>query len=310
MTFLEFEEQFLKPQTDNVIKGTLFEILSKYFLTKLSNKDSRDFVSIDLWDDFKEKNGKDCGIDIVITTKNNEYIGVQCKYHKNPIKLESNITNFFTLLQSGFESPSNKEIRFKEGILIATNGITEPVQQQLNNIHKMNHIPIEVIDRDQIKKLDIDYQYLVKNHVIKENSKTLHPYQIETINKVKEHYYIHNETRGKLIMACGTGKTYTSLQIIEQLTPNNSNILFLAPSIMLVGQTFREFRANRAKNTSCSYALICSDEDVGKVSKDKKDADEMLDGYILNKASTNPQDLITAFKHKKPNERLIVFSTY
>uniref|UniRef100_UPI000CF16DA8 DEAD/DEAH box helicase family protein n=1 Tax=Helicobacter cetorum TaxID=138563 RepID=UPI000CF16DA8 len=310
MTFLEFEEQYLKPQTDKQIKGTLFEILSKYFLTKLSNKSSKDFLSIDLWDDFKEKNGKDYGIDIVITTKDNEYIGVQCKYHKEPIELKGNLSNFFTLLQSGFISPNNKEIRFKEGILIAINGVTEPVQKQLNNIQKMNNIPIEVIDRDQIKKLDIDYKYLVEHNTIKENTKTLHAYQIEAINKVKEHYYTNNETRGKLIMACGTGKTYTSLQIIEQLTPSNSNILFLAPSIMLVGQTFREFRANRDKNTSCSYALICSDEDAGKTSKDKKDADEMFDGYILRRASTNPHDLIKAFKHKKPNERLIVFSTY
>ena len=49
--------------------------------------------------------------------------------------------------------------------------------------------------------------------------------------------------RGKLIMACGTGKTFTSLRLAEKMTPKSGRILFLAPSISLVSQTLREWTA-------------------------------------------------------------------
>ncbi|GAA9390342.1 hypothetical protein BTM417_12850 [Helicobacter pylori] len=62
---------------------------------------------------------------------------------------------------------------------------------------------------------------------------------IEAINATKEYFSNPKNTRGKLIMACGTGKTYTSLKIMEALEPKIT--LFLAPSIALLSQTFREY---------------------------------------------------------------------
>lgn len=46
-------------------------------------------------------------------------------------------------------------------------------------------------------------------------------------------------------MVCGTGKTYTSLKIIKSLEPKPNIVFFLAPSIALVSQTFREYCAQR-----------------------------------------------------------------
>ena len=48
-------------------------------------------------------------------------------------------------------------------------------------------------------------------------------------------------TRGKLIMACGTGKTFTSLRIAENETGGHGLVLFLVPSIALLGQTLRSW---------------------------------------------------------------------
>ena len=46
--------------------------------------------------------------------------------------------------------------------------------------------------------------------------------------------------RGKLIMACGTGKTFTSLKIAEHMAGHSGRggrVLFLVPSLSLLSQT-------------------------------------------------------------------------
>ena len=68
--------------------------------------------------------------------------------------------------------------------------------------------------------------------VIKIRQKLKH--QQDAINAAQD--YFQNHERGKLIMACGTGKTYTSLKIAEKLFPRGK-ILFLVPSISLLNQT-------------------------------------------------------------------------
>ena len=69
--------------------------------------------------------------------------------------------------------------------------------------------------------------------------KTLRPHQKEALDKAHEHF--KNADRGKLIMACGTGKTFNSLRIAENETNGKGLILFLVPSIALLGQTLREW---------------------------------------------------------------------
>ena len=47
--------------------------------------------------------------------------------------------------------------------------------------------------------------------------------------------------RGKLIMACGTGKTFTSLRAGGAMVGPGGSVLFLVPSISLLSQTLREW---------------------------------------------------------------------
>ncbi len=104
-------------------------------------------------------------------------------------------------------------------------------------------------------------------------------------------------------MACGTGKTYTSLKIIEAMVKPGDCVLFLAPSLALVGQTFRNFTMDHDSNKPFKACIICSDKHVGK------DEDIITDESIH--ASTNPEDLIKAYQEAQKNHvTLIVFSTY
>ncbi|BAW59449.1 type IIG restriction-modification enzyme [Helicobacter pylori] len=110
-------------------------------------------------------------------------------------------------------------------------------------------------------------------------------------------------------MACGTGKTYTSLKIMEALDPKIT--LFLAPSIALLSQTFREYA--QEKSDPFYASIVCSDDKVGKGKKNKNDddTDDIDFSELPNKPSTRPEDILSVQKKaQKENKRFIIFSTY
>ncbi len=131
------------------------------------------------------------------------------------------------------------------------------------------------------------------------------PHQTEAIEKTKEYFSDPKNARGKLIMACGTGKTYTSLKIMEALNPKI--MLFLAPSIALLSQTFREYAQEKSEPFYAS--IVCSDDKVGK-SKDEDNDDIKFSELPIN-PSTRLEDILSTHKKaQKENKRFIIFSTY
>ncbi|GAA8742020.1 DEAD/DEAH box helicase family protein [Helicobacter pylori] len=110
-------------------------------------------------------------------------------------------------------------------------------------------------------------------------------------------------------MACGTGKTYTSLKIMEAL--DSKITLFLAPSIALLSQTFREYA--QEKSDPFYASIVCSDDKVGKGKKNKNDddTDDIDFSELPNKPSTRPEDILSVCGlAQKENKRFIIFSTY
>ncbi len=106
-------------------------------------------------------------------------------------------------------------------------------------------------------------------------------------------------------MACGTGKTYTSLKIMEALDPKIT--LFLAPSIALLSQTFREYA--QEKSDPFYASIVCSDDKVGK--SKNEDNDDIKFSELPIKASTRLEDILSVYeKAQKENKRFIIFSTY
>ncbi len=131
------------------------------------------------------------------------------------------------------------------------------------------------------------------------------PHQQEAINATKEYFSNPKNARGKLIMACGTGKTYTSLKIMESLEPKI--MLFLAPSIALLSQTFREYAQEKSEPFYAS--IVCSDDKVGK--SKNEDNDDINFSELPLKPSTRLEDILSVYeKAKKENKRFIIFSTY
>ncbi|GHR72581.1 hypothetical protein VN0638_12700 [Helicobacter pylori] len=284
-------------------KGSLFEKISKQFLQE--HDSANEYESIKLWNDW-ELRGKerDRGIDIVIQTTSKEYIAVQCKFHQNSISL-NDISTFLTQLQSGVG-----EVRFKKGIIISTSHLSS---NALNAIEQIRSTGMG-IDIDEITEEDFIYSRIdwekfdptkTEDEIPLCDKKKPRPHQTEAIKATKEYFSSPKNARGKLIMACGTGKTYTSLKIMEALEPKIT--LFLVPSIALLSQTFREYAQEKSEPFYAS--IVCSDDKVGK--SKNEDNDDIKFSELPIKPSTNLKDILSVYeKAQKENKRFIIFSTY
>lgn len=288
------------------LKGSWFEKVSKRFLIEHDSTD--EYESIDLWNDW-ELRGKegDRGIDIVITTTSKEYIAVQCKFHQNSVSY-NDLSTFLLKLQSGVG-----EIGFKKGIIISTSNLSSNALKEIEQIRKSKGIDIVEISEEDFIYSQIDWEKFDPTQTQGElplcDKKKPRPHQIEAIKATKEYFSNPKNTRGKLIMACGTGKTYTSLKIMEALDPKIT--LFLAPSIALLSQTFREYAQEKSEPFYAS--IVCSDDKVGKGKKNKNDddTDDINFSELPLKPSTRPEDILSVHKKaQKENKRFIIFSTY
>ncbi len=284
-------------------KGSWFEKVSKRFLKE--HDSANEYESIDLWSDWELRgNEGDRGIDIVITTTSKEYIAVQCKYHQESVSL-NDIATFLSKLQSGVG-----EVRFKKGIIISTSHLSSNALKEIEQIRSTGMgIDIDEITEEDFIYSRIDWEKFDPTQTQDElplcDKKKPRSHQIEAINATKEYFSNSKNTRGKLIMACGTGKTYTSLKIMEALEPKIT--LFLAPSIALLSQTFREYAQEKSEPFYAS--IVCSDDKVGK-SKDE-DNDDINFSELPLKASTRLEDILSVYeKAQKENKRFIIFSTY
>ncbi|WQR89722.1 DEAD/DEAH box helicase [Helicobacter pylori] len=284
-------------------KGSLFEKISKQFLQE--HDSANEYESIDFWNDWKLRGKeRDKGIDIVITTSNKEYIAVQCKFHQNSISY-NDISPFLTQLLSGVG-----EVRFKKGIIISTSNLTSEALKAIEQIRSTGMgIDIDEITEEDFIYSRIDWEKFDPTKTEDEiplcDKKKPRPHQTEAINATKEYFSDPKNARGKLIMACGTGKTYTSLKIMETLDPKIT--LFLAPSIALLSQTFREYAQEKSEPFYAS--IVCSDDKVGQ--SKNEDNDDIKFSELPIKPSTRLEDILSVYqKAQKENKRFIIFSTY
>ncbi|GAA9157102.1 DEAD/DEAH box helicase family protein [Helicobacter pylori] len=205
------------------------------------------------------------------------------------------------------------EIRFKKGIIISTSNLSSNALNEIEQIRKNKGIDIVGISEEDFIYSQIDWEKFDPTKTQDElplcDKKKPRHHQVEAINATKEYFSSPKNTRGKLIMACGTGKTYTSLKIMEALEPKIT--LFLAPSIALLSQTFREYA--QEKSDPFYASIVCSDDKVGKGKKNKNDddTDDINFSELPNKPSTHPEDILSVCGlAQKENKRFIIFSTY
>ncbi|WP_312206777.1 DEAD/DEAH box helicase [Pseudomonas kuykendallii] len=281
-------------------KGTYFEeLICAYLRNEATYRDLYDKVWMYAeWAKEQGLSGKDAGIDLVARTQGTgEYHAIQCKLYAEDYKLQKkDIDSFFTA--SG-KAPFSHRI-----IVTTTNNWSEHAEDALQG----QQPPVSKIDLQALEDSQIDWaKYQPNQAVAFKARKQLRDHQQTALNAVAAG--LKDAERGKLIMACGTGKTFTSLKIAEQQAGKGKRVLFLVPSLSLLSQTLTEWTQESA--TPLHSFAVCSDSDVGKKRKAEDDAVQVFTHELRYPATTKADRLAAEMLKRHDAEHMsVVFSTY
>jgi predicted helicase len=281
-------------------KGTYFEeLICAYLRNEATYRDLYDKVWMYAeWAKEQGLSGKDAGIDLVARTQGTgEYHAIQCKLYAEDYKVQKkDIDSFFTA--SG-KAPFSHRV-----IVTTTNNWSEHAEDALQG----QQPPVSKIDLQALEDSQIDWaKYQSNQTVVLKARKQLRDHQQTALNAVAAG--LKDAERGKLIMACGTGKTFTSLKIAEQLAGKGKRVLFLVPSLSLLSQTLTEWTQESA--TPLHSFAVCSDSDVGKKRKAEDDAVQVFTHELRYPATTKADRLAVEMLKRHDAEHMsVVFSTY
>lgn len=312
MSFQQILDIYRKKSWNERNKGERFEMLIKRFLLSYPLY-ANELKEVWLWSEFpyrKDFGGSDLGIDLVALTINDEYWSIQCKFYdeKTTINLDD-ISHFIANSNRRFLDDKGQSQEFSLCLWIDTKKSFGKNAEQL--IQKQR-IEFKRLGFYELDNASVDWQALANGETGKSaqlKKKTPREHQREAI--AKAHEYFKTKERGKLIMACGTGKTYTALNIVEQETNKNGFILFLVPSIALLSQTLKSWLND---TTGIIYPVcICSDTSSSNVKNKNSDDTSTID--LPFPATTNINTAIYQIKQRfiqqnKIGGMVIIFSTY
>ncbi|UNE53646.1 DEAD/DEAH box helicase [Bartonella machadoae] len=256
----------------------------------------RDVADVHGW----KGSDEDTDIDLVAKIRDcNEYVAIQCKFYETNYQItQENIESFIAI--------SGKN-RFKYRLLIdSTQG---ELSENANTMIEGQAVPVYRINLFNMENSAIDWGiFETEGKIVLKDKKQKLPFthQKEAIEAVCEG--LKEADRGKLIMACGTGKTFTSLKIAETLAGQGKRVLFLVPSLALMSQTIREWTAD-AQIPLRSFA-VCSDKQIGKRRFNNDDDAELSASDLALPVTTDAQMLGEKGNKVSPHVMNVVFATY
>jgi len=281
-------------------KGDRFERLVRKFLTLDTAWASR-FSEVFMWTDWPGRGDRpDHGIDLVaIDAETGEPWAVQCKFYARDHYLTKPDVDTF-LSESG-KHP------FVGRLIVST---TDRWNSAAEDAIKDQQIPVVRMGLTDLIDSSIDwgqFSFTNPDTLTRKPKKQLRPHQEKALAAVRAGLAVHD--RGKLIMACGTGKTFTSLRIAETEAGAGRTVLFLVPSIALLSQSLKEW-SQEATIPLRTFA-VCSDSKVGKDKGGEGEDISVVDLEIP--ATTDPARLIQEVRggHSGDHSQMtVVFSTY
>ena len=259
MTLNELLELFRESFGNERDKGTAFEKIIKIYLEN-EPKYKAVINKVWTWNDFPyRENIGDTGIDLVAETIDDEYWAIQCKFYAEEHEITKGDVDTFLATSSKYFFVNGEKKKYSYRLIASTtNYYNKNAEDALEN----QDPPVGRIGLETLLESEIDWiKYSPSKEEIElKEKKTPRKHQEKAIEDVLNGFKTHD--RGKLIMACGTGKTYTSLRIVEEQLNGKGNVLFLVPSIALASQTLTEWAAQ------CRYsfnaAIVCSDNKASK----------------------------------------------
>ncbi|QQN48258.1 DEAD/DEAH box helicase [Corynebacterium kefirresidentii] len=292
--------------------GIAFEkLMVNFFRTDPTLRTQFDEVS--RWVDWRYNGGKaDTGIDLVARrVDDGTWMAIQCKFYASNARIQkSHLDSFFEASGHSFETENGSEYFGSRMIISTTDHWSSHAEAALAN----QMIPTSRIGISTIAESPINWDVAFPGSEVRDKNIQINlsqretfeprPHQQTAIDKAIEGFKTHD--RGKLIMACGTGKTFTALRLAERVAEENggkARILFLVPSISLLSQTLKEWTA-QGRLDMRAFA-VCSDSKVSKKAED-------IAVYDLEvPVSTDGEEITQRFASGKRAKGLnIVFSTY
>ena len=289
-------------------KGNYFEQLVKAYLLHEPMYQNLFGGQVWLWEEWRQEwqrrgnadPSTDAGIDLVAiqdVDDNPDIYAIQAKFFSEGARISKKDMDSF--LSSMGRQP------YTRGLLFVTS--TEG-SQHAQRVVQGRDKPVNIINLTDLETSQIDWsQYQPDTKPILRKKKKLRPDQTEAVKNVLAG--LKEAERGKLIMACGTGKTFVSLKIAEEMVGQGGRVLFLVPSLALLSQTLTEW-THESKIPPHSFA-VCSDSDVGKKKKSSDDDVQMLMHELRYPATTKPATLAREVAKCHDDQRIsVIYGTY
>ncbi len=281
-------------------KGTYFERLALVFFMN-DPVQSEEYDAVWTWSDWAKNNrrdGKDVGIDLVAKLRNEEgFAAIQAKFYAADARIQK-------VHIDSFISASGKE-PFRRRVVLDTTenewgtNAEEMIRDQV--------IPVVRIGLTDLRESRIDWTiFEARGEIVLSAKKSLLDHQKDALADVSKGLAVAD--RGKMIMACGTGKTFTSLKIAETVAGKGKRVLFMVPSLALMSQTVREW-TNDTETPIRAFA-VCSDAHVGKRRKSTDDIAEIEIHDLAFPATTDPVKVAEKAGEDDPERMTVIFSTY
>ena len=241
------------------------------------------------------------------------FIAIQCKFYDRTHTLKKDDIDSFL-------AAANKTFISRLYVVTTCGKISDNLTLQLQD----NSKPVTILSRAHLAQASFSWdQYLRLDRKIVQNKCELREYQVTALNNVIEGFKTND--RGKLIMACGTGKTFTSLKIAEKQAGKKGFVLFLVPSLALLAQTLSEWK--QQSDGKLTAFAVCSDTKIGQAKAAQRSLkgvdfeDDTIDliarSELAFPATTNGSSLafevnnaLNAKKASSDQGLTVVFSTY
>ena len=295
-TFRQLLSGFEESAKTRVAQGRHFEQFCEAFF-RLAAIPGYEFDKVWAWDDWPGKDERgDTGIDLVAREAGSgDLVAIQCKFYAPTATLAwPRVSTFVGMLG---------QPEFASGMIVSTAGAESA------NVHsniERHAKPVRIWRVDDFEGSGVDWdQFRIDRptQLALRPPKQLYAHQEQAIADVTAGF--GDFDRGQMIMACGTGKTFTSLRLAERLVGAGGSVLFMVPSINLLSQSVREW-ANDAAVPLATFA-VCSDIHAGKRTRDE----DMRVNDLAFPASTSPDELVARVAARSgPNAMTVVFATY
>ncbi|MBK0331546.1 DEAD/DEAH box helicase [Brachybacterium sp. MASK1Z-5] len=299
LSAMKLFDRMYNEATSTADQGTRFEQFTKSFL-QTDPLWSSQFSTVWMWDQWPGKWGHDTGIDLVAERRDGGLTAIQCKFYAPTHRISKGDLDKF-LAASGRGG-------FSERLVVSTTtqwgaNAEETIREQA--------IPVRRLGLEDFEDSRVDWAFFdpaTPTVLSLSGASDLRPYQRTAINKVVDGFSEHD--RGRLIMACGTGKTFTSLRLAEEYVGAAGSVLFLVPSIALLSQALREWSNNT--ELGITSMAVCSDAKASQGRKSSQDTSEISVVDLALPATTDPERLAQRMKDARTNGEgmRVVFATY